>query len=165
VSSLGRTISLFKTGIGIEGDDKHVKGLIDEWDMKECSPVSTPYVKPQAHEMSSDGRPPMSPKDATLFRRAAARINYVALDRPDLSFSSRVVAGKVSNSLQGDDLFIKRVIRYLKGRPRVALQYRFQEPNPDIVVMTDSDWAGDEATRRSTSGGVVLNGAHTRSWG
>ena len=31
--------------------------------------------------------------------------------------------------------------------------------------MTDSDWAGDEATRRSTSGkGVVLNGAHTISW-
>ena len=52
----------------------------------------------------------------------------------------------------GDDMLINSVIRYLKGRPRVALQYCFQEPYPEIVVMTDSDWAGDEATRRSTSG-------------
>ena len=30
--------------------------------------------------------------------------------------------------------------------------------------MTDSDWAGDELTRRSTSGGVVLNGTYTITW-
>jgi len=164
LSFLGRTIRLSPSGIELEGDDRHVKGLIDEWDMKECSIVSTPYVKPHAHEVSCEDRPPMAPKDATLFRRAAARINYFALDRPDLSFSSRVAAGRMSNPLQGDDLLIKRVIRYLKGKPRVALQYRFQAPYPDIVVLTDSDWAGDEATRRSTSGGVVLNGGHTISW-
>ena len=58
-------------------------------------------------------------------------------------------------------MLIKRVIRYLKGRPRVAITYCFQEANPNIVVLTDSDWAGDELTRRSTSGGVVLNGTHT----
>ena len=88
LSFLGRTIRLSASGIELEGDDKHVVGLIDEWDMKECSPVSTPYVKPPAHETSAEGRPPMSPKDATLFRRAAARINYVALDRPELLISS-----------------------------------------------------------------------------
>ena len=106
----------------------------------------------------------MSPQDATLFRRAAARINYVALDRPDLSFSSRVAAGRMSNPLEGDDMLIKRVIRYLQGKPRVSLFYGFQDPNPDIVVMTDSDWGGDRLTRRSTSGGVVMNGWHTISW-
>ena len=132
--------------------------------MQECSVVSTPYVKPPAHLLTVEGRPPMSPKDATLFRRAAARINYVALDRPDLSFSSRVAAGKMSNPLEGDELLIKRAIRYLKGRPRVSLLYQFQDPGPDVVVMTDSDWAGDEMTRRSTSGGVVLNGQHTITW-
>ena len=42
----------------------------------------------------------MPPKEATLFRRSAAQIKYVALDRPDLSFSSRVAAGKMSNPLE-----------------------------------------------------------------
>ena len=70
----------------------------------------------------------------------------------------------MSNPLEGDELLIKRAIRYLKGRPRVSLLYQFQDPGPDVVVMTDSDWAGDEMTRRSTSGGVVLNGQHTITW-
>ena len=55
-------------------------------------------------------------------------------------------------------MFIKRGIRYLKGRPRVSMLYQFQDPDPDVVVMTDSDWAGDEITRRGTSGGVVMDG-------
>jgi len=165
VSFLGRTIRLSNTGIEIEGDDKHVKGLIEEWQMQECKPVSTPYDKSSnADDGSNAERPPMSPKDTTLFRRAAARLNYVALDRPDLSFSSRVAAGKMSKPLEGDDVLIKRVIRYLQGKPRVSLFYGFQEPDPDIVVMTDSDWGGDRITRRSTSGGVVLNGTHTILW-
>lgn len=89
----------------------------------------------------------------------------MALGRPDLSFTSRVAAGKMSNPLEGDDMLIKRAIRYLKGRPRVAILYQFQEAEPDVVVMTDSDWAGDEITRRSTRGGVALNGTHTPSPG
>ncbi len=103
----------------------------------------------------------MSPTDAILFRRPAARINNVALDRPDLRLASRVAAGKLSNPLEGDGMLIKRVTRYLKERPRVAILYCFQETEPNIVVLTDSDWAGDESTGRSTRGGVVLNGTHT----
>ena len=33
-----------------------------------------------------------------------------------------------------------------------------------MTVYTDSDRAGDETTRRSTSGGVVCRGSHTISW-
>ena len=31
-------------------------------------------------------------------------------------------------------------------------------------MFTDSDWAGDKVTRKSTSGGVVCRGQHTISW-
>ena len=63
----------------------------------------------------------MSPADATLYRRAAARINYVALDRPDLSFASRVASSHMSNPKGGDDQVVKRIIIDLKGKPRVAI--------------------------------------------
>ena len=147
----------------MEGDDKHVQRLQEEWDMQTCSVVSTPYVKPtQASGASACKELP--PKEATLFRRAAARVNYIALDRPDLSFASRVAASKMSTPKEGDDLLIKWIIRYLQGKPRVAIHYGFQEPGQDIVVLTDSDWAGCLDTRRSTSGGVVRHGEHTISW-
>ena len=64
----------------------------------------------------------------------------------------------------GDYLLIKRIIRYLQPRPRVAIHYGFQEPGQDIIVLTDSDWAGCVETRRSTSGGVVRHGSHAISW-
>ena len=69
----------------------------------------------------------------------------------------------MSNPKEGHYMVVKRIIRYLKGKPRVALRYEFQE-SCNITVFTDSDWAGDEATRRSTSGGVVCRGHYTISW-
>jgi len=93
LSFLGRTIRLTNSGIELEGDDRHVEGLIEEWNMQECRPVGTPYEKSKGDDYLREERLPMSPQDTTLFRRAVARINYVALDRPDLSFSSRVAAG------------------------------------------------------------------------
>ena len=106
----------------------------------------------------------MTPADATLYRRASARINYAALDRPDRSFASRVASSRMSCPHEGDDLVIKLIIRYLKGKPRVAIRYQFQGESEGITVYTDSDWAGDIATRKSTSGGVVCRGSHTIAW-
>ena len=65
---------------------------------------------------------------------------------------------------------IKRINPYLKGRPRMAIKYEFQEPSENLLVFTDSDWAGDEETRRSTkiqslnvSSGTGSNSRQTRS--
>ena len=52
-------------------------------------------------------------------------LTYVALDRPDLSFASRVASSKMSDPQEGDEQIIKRIIRYLKGKPRVAIRYQF----------------------------------------
>jgi hypothetical protein len=70
----------------------------------------------------------------------------------------------MSSPKEGDDQMIKRIIRYLKGKPRVAIRYQFQSESEGITVFTDSDWAGDKTTRKSTSGGVVCRGQHTISW-
>ena len=119
LSFLGRTIRLTPTGIELEGDDKHVGLLEEEWGMKHCNPVATPYVKPVATRASGPGATggeeakAMCPADATLYRRAAARINYIALDRPDLSFASRVASSSMSDPKEGDDQVIKRIISCL----------------------------------------------------
>ena len=105
--------------------------------MTHCDPVATPYVKPVVNatgvcvhaipgadytDTQTDAKD-MSSADATLYRRAAARINYIALDRPDLSFASRVASSHMSCPKEGDDQLINRIIRYLKGKPRVAIRY------------------------------------------
>ncbi len=123
---LGRVIRLTQTGIELEGDDKHVELMTKEWDMDYCNPVATPYVKPATGvgsftDPASEAKD-MSNADATCYRRAAARINYVALDRPDLSFASRIASSSMSSPKEGDDQMIKRIIRYLKGKAKSGYQ-------------------------------------------
>ena len=55
---------------------------------------------------------------------------------------------------------MKRAIRYLKSKPRALYEYPWQEPPRALEVYTDSDWAGDVESRKSTSGGVVMAGSH-----
>ena len=66
----------------------------------------------------------------------------------------------MSNPREGDEHVVKRIIRYLNGKPRVAIRYEFQEDPITLTVFNDSDWAGDRITRRSTSGGCLMRGGH-----
>ena len=59
-----------------------------------------------------------------------------------------------------DGLRAKRLARYLKGSERVVVKFGFQQMPSEIVVWSDTDFAGCRRTRRSTSGGVVMLGGH-----
>ena len=58
-----------------------------------------------------------------------------------------------------------RLGRYLKGRPRVVLWYKYQEDPGAIEACSDTDWAGCRRTRRSTTGGLIRRGGHLlKTW-
>ena len=158
---LGRRIERQEYGYVWSAVPKHREILLDEWGLVNANPVSTPVAtendqdwvtREQAQEMPKD--------DATKFRRAVARLNYLALDRPDLC----VAAGKLSRCMarprEGDEKPLKRMLRYLQGEPLVGIVFRWQPRPSQLVVLTDSDWAGCKVTRRSTTGIVVKLGEH-----
>ena len=55
---------------------------------------------------------------------------------------------------------IKRAIRYLRGASRAMLVYRWQEAPAEFLTYSDSDWAGCQKSRKSSSGGVLMHGSH-----
>jgi hypothetical protein len=60
---------------------------------------------------------------------------------------------------------LKRLGRYLVGRPRAILKYAFQKEPEKLTGYSDSDWAGCKRTAKSTSGGVIMRGTHMiKSW-
>ena len=60
---------------------------------------------------------------------------------------------------------MKRLLRYLKGAPRAVLHFKYQDKPKSLTVWVDSDFAGCEKTRKSTSAGVILMGGHmVKSW-
>ena len=159
---LNRRVRWVGLEIEIEGDDKHAKVLQDEWGLAQCKPVDTPITKSQIEEMNTGE--PLKEEDARKARRAIARVNYMAQDRPDLAVASRILSQGMAAPHEGIQGGIKRVIRYLKRCPRCVLRISV-DIERSLELPTDSDWAGDTASRRSCSGGFVLwHGVPLTGW-
>ena len=122
--------------------------------MQQCKDVDTPMTK--AGEESINTGDELNEDGARRARRAIARMNYISQDQPDLSVSARVMSQYMSRPREGIVPVIKRAIRYLKRYPRC----RLVEPNNlsenfEMSVWSDSDWASEQATRRSCSGVTI----------
>nr|GEU98756.1 hypothetical protein [Tanacetum cinerariifolium] len=61
------------------------------------------------------------------------------------------------------DLDVKRIFRYLKGKPHLGLWYPKDSPF-DLVAYSDSDYAGASLDRKSTIGGCQFLGCRLISW-
>nr|GEX84235.1 ribonuclease H-like domain, reverse transcriptase, RNA-dependent DNA polymerase [Tanacetum cinerariifolium] len=58
---------------------------------------------------------------------------------------------------------VKRIFRYLKGKPHLGLWYPKDSPF-DLVAYSDSDYAGTSLDRKSTIGGCQFLGCRLISW-
>ena len=158
---LGRKISWETHGLAWEGDEKMVRDLVTEWELSDCKKADTPGAKdvdeskdPYAEEVF------MEPEMASRYRSAAAKLNYASLDNPRISYAAKEVSRTMSKPRVGDEVKLKRILRYLSEIPNCKYFYNWQEEPACLVGFTDSDWAGCRRTRRSTSGGAVMHGQH-----
>ena len=101
----------------------------------------------------------------THYKSIVARANYLAADRPDIQYAVKGAAKRMSAPNAPDMQLLKRLGRYLKGAPGAVQLFVWQEQPAELVAYVDSDWAGDKAGRKSTSGGMVFRGRHLiKSW-
>ena len=107
----------------------------------------------------------MDDKEARRFRALAARLNYLAGDRPDLLFASKCICKNMARPRSADWLALKRVGRYLKGATRKVQQFHRAGDDTNLHGYADSGWAGDRQNMKSTSGGVIMRSGHCmKAW-
>ena len=101
--------------------------------------------------------------EITDYRSSLGKLMYLANDHPDIDFAANCLARKSSCPTDLDIQRLRRVVRYIRGHPTVKWTFIADGDDfaPELIVYTDSDWAGDAATRRSTSGGVLTWGTST----
>ena len=63
------------------------------------------------------------------------------------------------NSSASDLERVKRIGRYLVGKPRAECLFHWQQSG-ELEACSDADWRGDNVTRRSVSVGVIRRGGH-----
>ena len=96
--------------------------------MSNSKPISTPCCTDVEYDESKGLQSGyLQSSEATAFRGIAARINYLALDRPNLQFAAKDIAKHMARPIALDWIKIKRAGRYLKGCPRYVQVFNLQE--------------------------------------
>ena len=83
-------------------------------------------------------------EDATLYRALAARANYLALDRPDLGFSTKELCREFSQPTALSVEKLKRLVRFIVHHGRLVWQFNVQDNEGEINTV---HVGGDGATR------------------
>lgn len=91
--------------------------------------------------------------------RAAARLNYLAADRPDLAGAAKDVARRMAGPGQQDLEKIKGVAKHMLSREfgRIVQQFQCVAKPPKVVVYSDFDWAGCRETRQRATASSELS--------
>ena len=115
--------------------------------------ISTPgETKKLSDVVATSGLPPMNAERTTLFRSLVMRAQFLGQDRADIAESVKSLTRKMKSPTEVDFKDLKRLGRYLIGKPRVVNMFEAQRDSKVIKVFCDSDHAGCLLTRRSTTG-------------
>ena len=125
-------------------------------------PVTTtcaepPRIPPQDH---------LSAEDHRQYRQTVGQLIWASLIRPDLQYPAKTLTRHLQAPSSFDLKNLKHTLRYIKGSQHLRLvlgkdlhrhagQPLDQLHPLDIKCFTDSDWAGDQETRKSTSGFLI----------
>ncbi|GJS33123.1 putative ribonuclease H-like domain-containing protein [Tanacetum coccineum] len=88
---------------------------------------------------------------------------YLTASRPDIMFAVCACARFQVSPKTSHLLAVKRIFRYLKGKPSLGLWY-FKDSPLELVAYTDSDYAGATLDRKLTTGGCQFLGNRLISW-
>ena len=117
----------------------------------------------QATDSGEDPEPEwLEGQEATRYRAAASTQNYLSADRVDIRPSVKKAAREMSKPSSRSMSLLKKIARFLCGKPRMDMHYKWQDPSQHqrLSVYPDSDYAGCVTFRKSTSGGRALIGQH-----
>ncbi|GKC56020.1 hypothetical protein Tco_1083618, partial [Tanacetum coccineum] len=148
---LGLQVKQKEDGIFIS-QDKYVAEILKKFDFANVKTASTPIEtqKPLVKDKEA------SDVDVHLYRSMIGSLMYLTASRPDIMFAvcacSRFQVTPKTSHLS----VVKRIFRYLKGKPKLGLWYP-RVSSFDLESYSDSDYAGANLDRKSTTGAGLTN--------
>nr|GEU96341.1 uncharacterized mitochondrial protein AtMg00810-like [Tanacetum cinerariifolium] len=146
-----------KRGISIN-QEKYVKDLLKKYDINGSS-VKTPMVPP------NNLGPDLNDKyvNETQYRGMIGSLMFLTASRPDIQFSTCLCVRYQANPKESYLIAVKRISRYLKGTPSLGLWYS-KCLGFELKGYSNSDYAGCNMDRKSTSGACQLLGGKLVCW-
>ncbi|GJY64162.1 putative ribonuclease H-like domain-containing protein [Tanacetum coccineum] len=155
---LGLQVKQTTAGIFLS-QDKYVKDILNKFDFRTIKPASTPIEAHKSLGKDEEGED----VDVHLYRSMIGCLMYLTASRPDIMFAVCLCARFQVTPKVSHMHAVKRIFRYLKHQPKLGLWYPKDSPF-HLEAFSDSDYAGDNHDRRSTSGGCQYLGRRLVSW-
>ena len=104
-------------------------------------------------------------KKRTLYQAMVGSLMFAMVEtRPDIAFAVSIVSRHSQNPGQKHFKAVQHILRYLNGTKDLGITYGGDFLNLEIVGYSDSDWAGEKLTRKSTSGFIFMLNGGPVSW-
>nr|GEY92091.1 uncharacterized mitochondrial protein AtMg00810-like [Tanacetum cinerariifolium] len=155
---LGLQVKQKKDGIFIY-QDKYIADILRKFRLTKGKSASTLIDTKKPLLKDPDGED----VDVHTYRLMIGSLMYLTSSRPDIMFVVCACARFQVTPKASHLHAVKKIVRYLKGKPHLGLWYLKDSPF-DLVAYSDSDYAGASLDRKSTSRGCQFLGCRLISW-
>ncbi|GJU14314.1 hypothetical protein Tco_1142280 [Tanacetum coccineum] len=139
--------------------DKYVTEILKKFDFASVKTASTPIETQKPLTKDEEA----ADVDVHLYRSMIGSLMYLTASMPDIMFAvctcSRFQVTPNTSHLND----VKRIFRYLNGKPKLGLWYP-KVSSFDLEAYSDSDYAGANLDKKSTTGGCQFLGRRLISW-
>jgi len=138
--------------------------VLKRYGMENSAPYDTPVALGEKLESLEMDSPKI--KDRDEYRMLVGSLMYAMVaTRPDLAYAVGNLARHSHAPGEQHWKAAKRVMRYITHTIDYGISYEpTGEDDACFCVFSDADWAGDQSTRKSTSGTVVMVANGPISW-
>nr|GEU85751.1 uncharacterized mitochondrial protein AtMg00810-like [Tanacetum cinerariifolium] len=155
---LGLQVKQKPDGIFIS-QDKYVAEILRKFGLTDRKSASTPIGTKNPLLKDPDGED----VDVHTYKSIIGSLMYLNSSRLDIMFAVCVCARFQVTPKVLHLHAVKRIFRYLKGKPHLGLWYPKDSPF-NLVAYSDSDYVGAILDRKSTTGGCQFLGCILISW-
>lgn len=146
--------------------EKYTRTILERFNMQNCHPVGSP-ANPDvklSKSMSPETEDEKKQMQSTPYQEAVGCLMYLShTTRPDIAYAVNSVSQYSSCYGPQHWTAVKRIFRYLKKTVDSKLVYH-KNQGTTVEGSSDSDWAGDDDTRRSTTGYIFIFQSGPISW-
>ena len=172
---LKRKFTFHNHELHITSDPKYLTKLKEELKLKTKASKPTPCTQ-ESQEVDNTNN--LDQEQSASFRKCVGILLYVGQDRPDLQFAVRGLASKMSGPTHHSWKQLVHLVQYMSKTEGYHLVYRktprgisnlhqsirsgsfdfstvVEKQEHLLEVFSDSDWAGNKSSRKSTSSGTM----------
>ncbi|XP_071653778.1 uncharacterized protein [Temnothorax longispinosus] len=137
---------------------EYIKGMLKQYGMDTAKPVKVPILK-------GDGNQTELKNINYPYRAVVGNLLYLSSKtRPDISYGVNFCSRHIESYTQENVNNVRHVLKYLKGHIEEGITFCNNGKVNLLVAYCDSDYAGDQETRRSTTGYAIFYAGGPISW-